>query len=125
MRNEQFKIDLEERTLTFTVNVLEFLYKLPNQQMFWVLINQLSKSATSIGANYREANRSESRSDFIHKIGIIEKEASEIEYWLTVLSRLSFLDDSFKSAIIPLHVEATEFVKLFTTINRNAKKNRA
>jgi four helix bundle protein len=122
MNNEQFKIELEERTLVFTLNVLEFLYKLPNEQIYWVLINQLSKAATSIGANYRDANRSESRSDFVHKIGIVEKESSETEYWLKVLSRLSFLDCSLKSEIGPLHTEAVEFVKLFTTINRNAKK---
>lgn len=123
MNNEKFKIELEERTLAFSVKALEFLYKLPNEQIYWVLINQLSKAATSIGVNYREANRSESRSDFVHKIGIVEKEASETEYWLTILNRLSFLEDSLKSEITPLHAEATEFVKLFTTINRNAKKN--
>jgi four helix bundle protein len=43
---------------------------------------QLVKAGTSVGANYREANRAESRNDFIHKIAIVEKEASESQYWL-------------------------------------------
>jgi four helix bundle protein len=43
---------------------------------------QLLKAGTSVGANYREANRAESKSDFIHKIGIAEKEASKTNYWL-------------------------------------------
>jgi four helix bundle protein len=47
-----------------------------------VLGYQLLKAGTSIGANYREANRAESKNDFIHKIGIVEKEAAETQYWL-------------------------------------------
>ena len=125
MTNEEFRKELEERTLIFAVNVLEFLYKLPTDKIYWVFINQLSKAATSIGANYREANRGESKNDFIHKIGIVEKESSESEYWLKVLSRLSFLDESLKSEIEPLHNEAEEFVKLFSTINRKAKLNKS
>ena len=125
MNNDEFKKQLEERTLVFSGKVLEFLYKLPNDKIYWVFINQLSKAATSIGANYREANRAESRNDFIHKIGIVEKESSESEYWLTVMSRLEFLNDSFKPEISTLHSEAVEFVKLFTTINKNSKKNRS
>ncbi len=123
MTNEEFKKELEERTLAFAVNVLSFLYKLPNENIYWVLITQLSKAATSIGANYREANRAESKKDFIHKIGIVEKESSESEYWLTVFSRVRFIDDLLNPEISALHAEAAEFVKLFSTISRNAKKN--
>ena len=124
MTNEEFKKELEERTLTFAVDVMSFLQKLPNESIYWVLVTQLSKAATSIGANYREANRSESRSDFIHKIGIVEKEASESEYWLLVLLRLEFIDTSFKPEIKTLHDEAAELTKLFSTINRKSKINR-
>jgi four helix bundle protein len=123
MTNDDFKKQLEERTLTFAVDVLNFLYQLPDENIYWVLINQLSKAATSIGANYREANRAESKNDFIHKIGIVEKESSECEYWLTVLSRLKFIEASLFSEISVLHAESQEFTKLFSTINRNAKKN--
>ncbi len=43
---------------------------------------QLLKAGTSVGANYREANRAESRADFSHKVGMVEKEISESHYWL-------------------------------------------
>jgi four helix bundle protein len=56
--------------------------KLPRSKTADVIGYQLLKSGTSIGANYREANRAQSRDDFIHKVGICEKDASETEYWL-------------------------------------------
>jgi len=68
----EFKKELEERTLSFSVDVLNYLFKLPSHPVFKVVIYQLAKSGSSIGANYREANRAESKPDFIHKIGIVE-----------------------------------------------------
>ena len=49
-------------------------------------------AGTSVGANYREANRAESRNDFIHKIGLVEKEASESQYWLEICEEAKFGD---------------------------------
>jgi four helix bundle protein len=120
MTNEEFKKQLEERTLVFAVAVMNFLYQLPKHPLFSVIITQLAKSSSSVGANYREANRAESKSDFSHKVGIAEKESSETVYWLTVLSRVSFLDISLKQANQPLLAEATELLKLFSTIKRKS-----
>jgi four helix bundle protein len=120
MTNEEFKRQLEERTLAFAVAVMNFLYQLPKHPLFSVIITQLAKSSSSVGANYREANRAESKSDFSHKVGIAEKESSETVYWLTVLSRVSFLDISLKQANQPLLAEATELLKLFSTIKRKS-----
>ena len=53
-----------------------------------VIAHQLGKSASSIGANYHEANRSESRDDFVHKVAIAVKEANESYYWFKVLTGL-------------------------------------
>ncbi len=53
---------------------------------------QLVKAGTSVGANYREANRGESRADFIHKIAIVEKECSESGYWLEICDEASLGD---------------------------------
>ncbi len=74
--------DLEKRTKIFALRVIRFVGGLPKSKATDVMGYQLLKSGTSIGANYREANRAESHDDFIHKIGIVEKEASETEYWL-------------------------------------------
>ena len=79
---------------------------------------QLLKSGTSIGANYREANRAESRNDFIHKIGIAEKEASETQYWLELIeeSKIGAPESAAK-----LKSEAGELLAIFTAIGRKCK----
>ena len=71
------KKDLEKRTKTFALRVIQFVSNLPVNKVTDVLGYQVLKSGTAVGANYREGNRAESRKDFIHKIGIVEKEASE------------------------------------------------
>ena len=65
--------ELEGRTKGFALRVVRFVGALPKNRVADVLGYQLLRSGTSIGANYREANRAESRNDFIHKIGIAEK----------------------------------------------------
>jgi len=97
------------------------VFKLPSHPVFKVVIYQLAKSGSSIGANYREANRAESKPDFIHKIGIVEKECSESHYWLTILSRVEFLEKNLQQELQPLLVEVEELLKLFTTINKKSK----
>ena len=79
---------------------------------------QLLKSGTSIGANYREANRAESRTDFIHKIAIVEKEAAETQYWIDLCddARLGNADDRAW-----LKNEATQLLAIFTRIGKTTK----
>ncbi len=67
------KRELEARTKSFALEVIKFVTQLPKSKASNVLGYQLLKSGTSIGANYREANRASSRDDFIHKISICEK----------------------------------------------------
>src|SRR5258707_8188011 len=76
------KNDLETRTKRFALSIIELVGKLPHCKASDLIGYQLPKSGTSIGANYREAGRARSRDDFIHKIGICEKETSKTEYWL-------------------------------------------
>ena len=77
MNNKEFAQVLEKRTLSFAVNVIRLSAKLPDSPEGRVIKNQITKSGTSIGANYREANRAHSRADFLNKIRICESEASE------------------------------------------------
>src|SRR5881394_378982 len=77
--------DLEQRTKRFALAVLEFASSLPRNRAADVLVRQLLRSATSMGANYREANRGVSRADFANKIGTVQKEAAETQYWLEIL----------------------------------------
>ena len=76
------------------------------------------RSGTSIGANYREANRAESRSDFIHKIGVTEKEAAETQYWLEIFEELGIGQPEDRSWL--LH-ESGELVAIFTSNGKTSK----
>jgi four helix bundle protein len=77
--------DLELRTKRFASAVIKFSSSLPRARELDILARQLVRAATSIGANYREANRGVSRADFANKIGTVQKEAAETQYWLELL----------------------------------------
>jgi four helix bundle protein len=81
------KVELEKRTKQFTLRIIAFAATLPTGRIGDVVRYQIVKAGTSVGASYREANRAESRNDFIHKIAIVEKEASESQYWLEIAMR--------------------------------------
>ena len=115
-----FKKELEARTLDFSIRVFKLLNALPKNGAMRVISYQQGKSASSIGANYREANRGESGDDFAHKISIVLKEASETHYWLQVLAGLYPEHDVIRK----LTGEAEEFLKIFQTINRSARSAR-
>ncbi len=74
--------DLEERTANYGVAIIKFCRNLPKSEITKNVIDQLVRSATSIGANYCEADCAESRKDFMHKLGICNKEAKETKHWL-------------------------------------------
>lgn len=85
MTIREFSKELENRTLCFGIRIIKLSTSLPNTPEGRVVKTQLTKAGTSIGANYREANRSRSKADFRNKIEICESEASETEYWLEVI----------------------------------------
>jgi len=112
------KQQLETRTKDFSIQLIRFLSKLPRNNITAILTTQLLKSGTSIGANYREANRSTSKADFIHKISIVEKEASETSYWLELLLDTG-LDSSQECK--DLLTESKELLAIFTSIGKTSK----
>ena len=79
------KKELAKRTKLFALEIIKLVQSLPKNKVCDVIGYQIMKSGTSIGANYREAIRGVSKRDFICKIGIVEKEASETLYWLELL----------------------------------------
>ena len=113
MTNKEFAITLEKRTIQFAIQILKTSSSLPNTTEALVLRNQLSKSGTSIGANYREANRSRSKKDFKNKIKISLAEASETDYWLEIIDELNLTD---KNILNKLKKEAKELLAIFTSI---------
>ena len=110
--------DLERRTKNFALAVIRFTSRLPRTREADVLGKQLLRSATSIGANYREANRGVSRADFANKIGTVQKEAAETQYWLELLIE----SEIEKDKSLPLHKEASELLAIFTSIGKKLKQ---
>src|SRR6476646_8808228 len=111
--------DLEQRTKRFSLAVIRFTAALPRTREADILARQLLRAATSIGANYREANRGVSRADFANKIGIVQKEAAETVYWIELLM------ESGLAEAIPakqLHQEAWELLAIFTAIGKKLKE---
>jgi four helix bundle protein len=106
--------NLEDRTRKFAVKIIELSCKLPNIPEGRVIKNQISKAGTSIGANYREANRARSSADFRNKIKICESEASETQYWLEVIIDLKWLSADI---IKPEYDECSELLAIFTSIS--------
>ena len=83
---KKFAKELEKRTKQFAIDIIRLSMTLPNTPEGRTIRNQLTKAGTSVGANYREANRSRSKKDFRNKIAICESEASETQYWLQVIA---------------------------------------
>ena len=113
------KKDLEKRTKAFALGVIKFVAGLPRTRDADILGRQLLRSATSIGANYREASRGVSRPDFANKIGTVEKEAAETQYWIELFIESGICADVTANE---LHRESSELLAIFTTIGRNLKK---
>jgi four helix bundle protein len=116
------KTDLEKRTKLFALKIIAFVATLPQTRACGVIEYQLVKAGTSVGANYREANRAESRADFIHKIAIVEKESSESCFWLELCDEAGFGDGGQRSWLLQ---ESRELLAIFTSIGKSTKANSA
>ncbi len=115
---KKFAIQLEERTLKFGVSIIRLSSKLPSTTEGKIVRNQITKSGTSIGANYREANRARSKADFRNKIKICEGEASETQYWLKIIIEINWKNNK---EIEFEYNECSELLAIFTTIAKNTK----
>ena len=113
MDNREFAKALEKRTQKFAVSIIRLSTKLPNTPEGKVVKNQITKCGTSIGANYREANRARSRADFKNKIKISESEASETQYWLEVIIEVQWLS---REEVKKDYEECNELLAIFTSI---------
>lgn len=113
------KFDLERRMTEFGKSVIFFSKTLRSDLVTKSLIGQLIRSATSIGANYREANESSSKKDFRNKIAITKKEANETCHWLELLMAAC---PEHQKKINILFKESHELLLIFASIYRSLKK---
>jgi len=111
------KYDLEERTAKYGEEIIDWVKKLPVNEITKRLIPQLVASGTSVGSNYCEADCAESNKDFIHKMSIANKEIKESKHFIRMLSRVfpEQVNDGRK-----LWKEGHELNLIFTTIIKKA-----
>ncbi|MCP4688811.1 MAG: four helix bundle protein, partial [Desulfobacterales bacterium] len=103
-------------TRKFAVRIIRLSATLPDTTEGRVVRNQITKAGTSVGANYREANRARSKPDFMSRIKICESEASETQYWMEVIIEIKWVSwEKMK----PDYDECGELVALFSSIGKN------
>src|SRR5215475_6703660 len=120
MNNLEFAIKMQERTMTFAVQIVKFFVKLPRTDEARIPGKQLLRAATSVGANYRAVCRSKSEADFISKMGTVVEEADESGFWLDLLQKSGVCNSM---VIEPLKNEADELLRIFSASLNTAKQN--
>lgn len=119
-RNEDGQVyDLEERTAAFGEAVIDFTLGIKRNAIISSLLTQLIRSATSVGANYCEADDAESKKDFRHKIALCRKETRETKYWFRMVVRAA---PEAKETARVLWKEANELHLIFSKIRRSCDK---
>lgn len=111
--------ELQQRFKRFGLAIIQMTEKLSNGRAANVIANQIIRSGTSPGANYRAACRSRSNAEFVAKLGIVEEELDETLYWLEVLVEAGFLPQKDAD---PLTKEANELLGIVVASIRTAKK---
>lgn len=115
------KFDIHDRMFRFVVRVLRLIKYFPKTFENKALIEQLIRSATSVGANDQEADGVSSRRDFVHCYTIVRKEAKETLYWLQLLAQIN---ESFASRMAGLIGENEELIKIVSSIIKNTNKGK-
>lgn len=117
--NEKSNIILE-KSYAFSLRIVKMYKFLTNEQREFILAKQVLRSGTSIGANINEAQSAESKSDFIHKMGIALKELRETRYWLNLLKDSDYLPIEAYNSI---YEESGNLLNILQSIILSAKKN--
>ena len=113
--------ELKARTKQFALRVVTLVEVLPDSVRGRVIADQITRSATSVGANYRATCRARSRAEFIAIIGVVEEEADETDFWLELI-----IESKIRRAkqILPLLNEANELVAIMAASRKSAIANR-
>jgi len=110
---------IETKSKVFAINIVRLVQYLQYDKREYVLSKQLLRSATSIGANVKEALRGQSKADFISKMSIALKESSETEYWLELLHESSYLSDDEFESVYPSCKEILRILMSIVKTSRN------
>jgi four helix bundle protein len=110
--------ELKNRTKAFSLRVIKMVDRLPKRQVTQIVGNQILRSGTSVGANYRAACRARSKKEFIAKLGIVEEECDETIYWMELLNEGGWVS---KEKIEPIKKEAEEILRIMVASSKTAK----
>jgi four helix bundle protein len=114
--------ELKVRTKQFAVRIIKLCDNLPRSPAGRVIANQLLRSATSVGANYRAACRSRSKPDWINKLGVVLEEADESAFWIELIVDADLMSAGKTSALLK---EANELTAIFTASLLTSKRRLA
>ena len=107
-------------TKSFALAVVQLVDEFPHKRAGWVIGDQLMRSGTSVGANYRASCRARSRKEFIAKMGIVEEEADESEYWLELAVDAGLVE---KQRVAQMRDDARHIVAMTVLSIRRARGN--
>ncbi len=110
---------IENKSFDFAVRVVNLYKFLTEQKKEFVLSKQLLRSGTSVGANVAEAQRGQSKADFIAKMSISLKEANETNYWLKLLYKTEYLTEQ---QFLSISNDITEIIKMLVAICKTSTK---
>lgn len=112
MNNLEFATTVQKRTKAFAVQIVRFFGKLPKPDEARVLGRELSRSGTSVAANYRAVCRAKSKADFISKMGTVVQEVDKTLFWFELLEEAGVC---WAETVKPLKTESDELVRVFST----------
>jgi four helix bundle protein len=115
MQNDKENL-IVKKTVAFSLAIIKYCEVLEHNRKY-VVANQLLKSGTSIGANVFESQHAESRADFIHKMKVVAKEASETMYWLILCEK----SESYRCEV-KLRIDLQEILRILSKIISSAKR---
>jgi len=113
--------DLKQRTKEFALRIIRLVQSLPKGRTAEVIGNQLLRSGTSVGANYRTACRARSQADFISQMGIVEQEADESLFWMELLEEAEIVK---ANKLGDLMKEADEIIAMVVSSINTARKRK-
>jgi len=111
---------LSEKSFAFALRIVKLYKHLLNEHKEYVLSKQLLRSGTSVGANIEEAKHAQSKIDFIHKLSIAQKEASETNYWIRLLQKSDYLNEKLAGSLV---ADCEEIQRMLTASIKTTKTN--
>ena len=113
--------EMKKRTKEFAKRIIKLCRKLPDNREGRLIGNQIFRSGTSVGANYRAACRARSKAEFISKLAIVEEEADETLFWLELIEEMEILDRNLLNSLMQ---ESDEIIAIIVSSIKTSRKGK-